>query len=168
MISSYCSPFGIGTDAGGSLRLPSIFNGLTTLNPTSSRLNSDIKGFIGMELKHIDCLITAQQGPMCRNPRDLIDVYDAILTPEYHNQVRNCHYIPNKSIKDKPLKIAYYCHNYQTCTKAAKRAIDTTVDELRRQGHTLTEINLTKDYDMPSILSTFLKVINPNAGWSTF
>ena len=85
MISSYCSPFGIGTDAGGSLRLPSIFNGLTTLNPTSSRLNSDIKGFIGMELKHIDCLITAQQGPMCRNPRDLIDVYDAILTPEYHN-----------------------------------------------------------------------------------
>lgn len=39
LISSRCSPLGIGSDIGGSIRIPAAFCGITSLKPTWNRLS---------------------------------------------------------------------------------------------------------------------------------
>ena len=38
LIASNCSPVGIGSDIGGSIRIPAIFNGVCVLKPTVGRI----------------------------------------------------------------------------------------------------------------------------------
>jgi len=40
LIASHCSPLGLGSDIGGSLRIPSAFGGCYTIKPTSFRTSS--------------------------------------------------------------------------------------------------------------------------------
>ena len=55
MIASLCSPIGIGTDLGGSLRVPSCWNGICTIKPNGriSRLGDGYSGRLsnGMTVK---------------------------------------------------------------------------------------------------------------------
>lgn len=46
MVGSCCSPFGIGSDIGGSLRIPAEFNGVCTIKP-SLRNERDGNAFYG-------------------------------------------------------------------------------------------------------------------------
>jgi amidase len=61
------SPMGIGTDIGGSIRIPCAFNGIYGIRPTTRRLSyegitSNLKGQIA---------IAAAIGPMCQSIRDV-------------------------------------------------------------------------------------------------
>lgn len=41
MQASACSPFGIGSDIGGSIRMPAFFNGIFGHKPTKYIINND-------------------------------------------------------------------------------------------------------------------------------
>lgn len=41
LIGARCVPFGIGSDIGGSIRIPCLFNGIAGLKPTNWRLSSE-------------------------------------------------------------------------------------------------------------------------------
>ncbi len=45
MISSRCTPIGIGSDIGGSIRIPCLYTGIYGLKPTTKRIT-----MLGMDL----------------------------------------------------------------------------------------------------------------------
>lgn len=66
-IASGMSPFGIGTDIGGSIRIPAHFSGIAGLKPTLDRLplRGYVSGIPGQEV------IRGMSGPMARHVGDL-------------------------------------------------------------------------------------------------
>ncbi|XP_048510685.1 fatty-acid amide hydrolase 2-B isoform X2 [Athalia rosae] len=63
------SPFGIGSDIGGSIRMPSFFNGIFG-HRTSKGVVSNDGQYPSPHQKELDELLSL--GPMCRNPFDLL------------------------------------------------------------------------------------------------
>ena len=68
------APIGIGSDTGGSVRIPSAFNGLTGLKVTFGRISLHGTGLLSWTLDSI--------GPMGRNVRDCALVLDALVGPD--------------------------------------------------------------------------------------
>jgi Asp-tRNA(Asn)/Glu-tRNA(Gln) amidotransferase A subunit family amidase len=72
LIGGYCSPMGIGTDIGGSIRIPSVFCGIYGFKPTASRLSRT--GQVGLNGTNFspNLSILPVLGPMARSSRDLV------------------------------------------------------------------------------------------------
>ena len=68
------APIGIGSDTGGSVRIPSAFNGLTGLKVTFGRISLHATGLLSWTLDSI--------GPLGRNVRDCALVLDALAAPD--------------------------------------------------------------------------------------
>jgi amidase len=73
-IAAYCSPGGIGSDGGGSIRIPAHFCGIAGFKPTPGRIPGT--GHIPV-LGHPAGLLTAV-GPMARNAKDLRLLFSAL------------------------------------------------------------------------------------------
>ncbi len=72
LIGGFCSPIGIGTDIGGSIRIPAVFCGIYGFKPTATRLSRmglvSINGTnFGSNLSILPVL-----GPMARSSQDLV------------------------------------------------------------------------------------------------
>ncbi len=67
LIAAGGSPLGLGTDIGGSLRVPAAFCGIASLKPTTGRLDdtSRLDAFAGQRA------IVSQEGPLARTTADL-------------------------------------------------------------------------------------------------
>lgn len=76
-IGSYSSPGGIGTDIGGSIRLPAVYNGIVGLLPTVDRISNrgNVPGIPGQEV------IRGQAGPMARSTEDVCALLE-LFSPE--------------------------------------------------------------------------------------
>lgn len=68
VISSAGSPWGIGSDVGGSIRMPSFFNGIFGHKPSTGIVNNGGQLPLAHGV-HEDFLVT---GPMCRHAKDII------------------------------------------------------------------------------------------------
>jgi aspartyl-tRNA(Asn)/glutamyl-tRNA(Gln) amidotransferase subunit A len=68
------APVGIGSDTGGSVRIPSAFNGLTGLKVTFGRISLHGTGLLSWTLDSI--------GPMARCVRDCALLLDALVGPD--------------------------------------------------------------------------------------
>ncbi len=73
-VAAGCAPVGLGSDTGGSVRIPSGFNGLTGLKVTYGRVSLHGAGLLSWTLDSI--------GPMARCVRDCALVLDAIAGPD--------------------------------------------------------------------------------------
>jgi amidase len=73
-IAAYCSPGGIGSDGGGSIRIPAHFCGIAGFKPTPGRIPGT--GHTPL-LGHPAGLLTAV-GPMARNAKDLRLLFSAL------------------------------------------------------------------------------------------
>jgi aspartyl-tRNA(Asn)/glutamyl-tRNA(Gln) amidotransferase subunit A len=73
-IAAGYAPIGIGSDTGGSVRIPSAFNGITGLKVTFGRISLHGTGLLSWTLDSI--------GPMGRNVRDCALVLDALVGPD--------------------------------------------------------------------------------------
>lgn len=73
-IASGMAPFGVGTDIGGSIRVPAAFTGIFGLKPTVDRWSMQgCRGsLVGQEL------IRSQCGPLARSARDLTTIMRAV------------------------------------------------------------------------------------------
>ena len=73
-IASGFAPFGLGSDIGGSIRIPCHFTGLTGLKPTVDRWSN--RGMLGAAPGQE--LVRAQSGPMARTVDDLILLWNTL------------------------------------------------------------------------------------------
>jgi len=73
-VAAGLAPVGIGSDTGGSVRIPSAFNGLTGLKVTFGRISLHATGLLSWTLDTI--------GPMARHVHDCALMLDALAGPD--------------------------------------------------------------------------------------
>ena len=135
-IAAGLSPAGIGTDIGGSIRLPAAFCGIAGLKPTGHRWSNRgaNSAVVGQEF------VTAQTGPMARSVRDLrlllhalSPIHQAVFDPK----------VPPLSFKDSvpdlsTLRIGYYeTDGFMQPSAAICRAVREAKEALQNAGATL-------------------------------
>lgn len=80
-VSAQLSPVGIGTDSGGSVRIPAHYCGVHALKPTSGRLSS--RGTVDELLLSFQPIVTNQPGVLSRHVEDLRLIYNLLAaSPE--------------------------------------------------------------------------------------
>ncbi|TFK71658.1 amidase signature enzyme [Pluteus cervinus] len=137
---------GIGSDVGGSLRIPAGYCGIYSLKPSHGRISSTgargpVPGFEG---------IRTVVGPMGRSVKDLELVCKTVFgsqSPINHDVAPLL--FREISLQAK-LRFGYYTSDgYVKASPACKRAVLETVAALRKQGHECIEV------EVPSILDSF-------------
>lgn len=107
-IASGCSPLGIGSDNGGSIRVPSHFCGIAGIKPTGGRVprTGHWPTFVGV----LDPL--TQAGPMARYVEDVALVLSIVSGPDWRDP--HAHAVPlgdYRRVKVRGLRVAYYTDN---------------------------------------------------------
>lgn len=72
LVAGHCSPIGIGTDIGGSIRIPAVYCGIYGFKPSSSRISR--LGQVGINGRNFssNLSISSSLGPMARSVDDII------------------------------------------------------------------------------------------------
>lgn len=137
LIATGGSILGMGTDLGGSIRLPASFCGICGFKTTSARLSLKGVTTILSGLK----MVSTSLGPMARDVDSLVLCMRALLCDElfrldpivpplpFNNQLYSC---------SKPLRIGYYESNgFFEPLPCMKRAVQQSRELLERAGHQL-------------------------------
>lgn len=133
IIAAGGSPLGLGTDIGGSLRIPAAFNGIATIKPTAGRVDDPGRYSVPIGQR----AIVSQIGPMARH------VEDVALALDILNRAKGAHVTPlgdYRQIDLSALRIAYYSHDGTLApAPAVARAVNEAAAALRSCGAQLTE-----------------------------
>ncbi|KAK7204916.1 general amidase-like protein [Myxozyma melibiosi] len=138
------SLLGIGTDVGGSIRVPAYTHGVYSLKPSSGRVPyHNVKGYLepGAETAGILCV----NAPMAVSVRDLEFVMKCMSDAEPWLYDPSCQYLPWNEPKplDRKLSIGVirFDTEVQTLPPVA-RVLDETVEKLKAAGHEIVELEL--------------------------
>lgn len=131
------SPLGLGSDLGGSIRVPSHFCGIQGLKPTSRRLakSGQTKNLLGFEA------IQCQAGPMARRVEDLeltlrvlCDAPPGSLDPEATPGLP----LPSCEVDLARLRIGMWMDDgYFPVSPSVRRAVEEAAEVLRSRGATV-------------------------------
>lgn len=137
IIAAGASPFDIGTDTGGSIRLPSHFSGIAGIKPTTGRVPCT-----GNALPSAGLIAPlSQPGPLARTVDDLETVLAIIQGPDNldpYAVAATWHH--SRDVDVETLRIGFHTDNgVQTPSSAIMGAITSACDLLRDEGITLTE-----------------------------
>jgi amidase len=131
------SPLGVGTDIGGSLRIPAACTGIFTLRPSFGRFTTQRcrSGLAGQEA------VMSVNGPMARTLEDITLFAKAVVDAEPWKTDPKVLPIPWRPTEQKKkLKIAVLWHDGMVVpTPPVTRALKETVDKLRKAGHNIIE-----------------------------
>jgi len=101
-VAAGISPLAVGTDGGGSIRIPASLSGIYGLKPTTGRVPLDVKDW---GVSHVLCL-----GPLTRNVRDAAMILNVMAGPDKSDYtcIRSPHpdYLKELDDKKKRLRIA--------------------------------------------------------------
>lgn len=137
LIAAGASLFDVGTDTGGSIRLPSHFCGITGIKPTTGRVPCT-----GNALPSSGLIARlSQPGPMGRCVEDLELLLRIMSGPDYVDP--NAIPVPlgrSTDIDIAQLRIAFHTDNgIKTPEPAIISAVKDVVDLIQQSGHTVTE-----------------------------
>ena len=137
LIASRAIPFDIGTDTGGSIRLPAHFCGIAGLKPTSGRVPCSGNALPSEGL----WAPLSQPGPMTRFAQDLSLLLDIIEGPDlFDPNVRIAPKLQAKDIDPKSLRIGFHLSNGLSApTLAIQAALQRVIDKLANHGMDLQE-----------------------------
>jgi amidase len=131
-------PFDIGSDAGGSIRMPSHYCGITGIKPTAGRVPRT--GHIpSLEIGLLDLLFHV--GPLARYVEDLILLLPIISGVDGHDPTIAPVPLGNPNeVSLTQLRVAYYSDNgVKTPTSDTKQALQQAIGILSAVGMTLVE-----------------------------
>jgi aspartyl-tRNA(Asn)/glutamyl-tRNA(Gln) amidotransferase subunit A len=129
---------GLGTDTGGSIRIPAAFCGITGLMPTFGRVPKSGCVPLGYSLDHI--------GPMARTAQDCAAVL-AVIAGEHHSDP-DCVSAPFRASAPRTdlaglrIGVVREHHLPDGCDPALAGVYEAAVDVLRGLGATVTEVAL--------------------------
>ncbi|GAA6024469.1 hypothetical protein JCM8202_006337 [Rhodotorula sphaerocarpa] len=136
LLGSDASVIGIGSDIGGSLRIPSHFSGCFALKPCAGRIASDgcqhcNPGFEGVK---------STMGPMGRSVADLERMARVQFDASTDLAPTQTGLIPMRyrevDLPKRPLRFGYFTHDgCVAASPACERAVLETVEALRKAGH---------------------------------
>jgi fatty acid amide hydrolase len=137
LIASGGSILGMGSDIGGSIRIPSHMCGICGLKPTLGRLS--LRG------QHPSCMsrpsIVPCFGPMARDVNGIVTLMQALLCPYLFQLDPKVPAIPFRDEifeSKRSLRIGYYVNDgYLQAAPACERAVEVAKGILERHGHTL-------------------------------
>ena len=137
IIASGGSPLDIGTDTGGSIRLPSHFSGIAGIKPTTGRVPCT-----GNALPSTGMIAPlSQPGPMARYVEDLAFILEIISGPDLIDpHAVDAHWHDPDQVDIKALRIGYHTDNgIRTPTKEIVQTIINTIDLLKDHDLAITE-----------------------------
>ena len=171
LIGAGCSPAGLGSDIGGSIRLPAHFTGIVGFKPTPGRLPSH--GCTNPKRER-QLVIRATAGPMARSVRDCVEMMGALTDPASRDIDPT--YLPFKNF-DKVacskkgqhgrLRIGVIVDNgYMTPCATVQRAVREAAAALEAQGHEV----VTFEYptDAQADFNTFCSLLSADGNWFSF
>jgi amidase len=137
IIAAGGAPLGLGSDFGGSIRLPAHFCGITGIKPTSGRVSR--MGHLPGPGGPFDTLL--QVGPMARSVEDLILALPIIAGPDRHDAVIAPVPLGDpKTVDLKKLRVAFHTDNgIITPTPETVAAVKTSAQVLSEAGMAVEE-----------------------------
>jgi amidase len=176
LICLHGSPLGIGTDVGGSIRIPALCNGLYGIKPSHGRVPyANQQG--GLPAGHSKLSIEATAGPIAHSIRDcemLLRVvgdnqpwlFDPDVIPQSWQQQSGIHtrlLPPGPRRQNTPLRIGIVrTDGHVTPLPPVQRMIDEVAKTLR--SHSQSSMHITPievvDLDISSLLSKCIKTAN--------
>ena len=139
LISTHCSPAGLGSDIGGSIRIPSNFCGIYGFKPTSERISKlGTLEYDNNKIKSSFNQIRVSFGPMARSLEDIILLSQEILGS--FNKDAYCHNIPfdhkflSKSQEEKTYNIGILKSDSCNLTEPIENTLNLVVDGLKNSG----------------------------------
>ena len=133
-IASGMSPWGVGTDIGGSIRVPAAFSGIAGLKPTVDRWSNrgSFTGLTGQEV------VRGQCGPMARTTRDVSLLFNAL---DPHAMATLDPSVPPVPMTDpsqidlKGLRVGVFTDDgFITPAQSVMRGVEEAADHLRAAG----------------------------------
>ncbi|KAI9596277.1 amidase signature domain-containing protein [Syncephalis fuscata] len=147
LLASKASVLGIGSDIGGSVRIPAHCSGIYALKPTSFRVPlAETLGEEGFQE-----YIPVSVGPMARDVASLELFMKALIEQEPWTEDSGCVPLPWRTWQP-PAKLClgYYTYDgFLPAAPACQRAVRIAVDKLRAAGHEVVE------FKPPNVLEAF-------------
>ncbi|XP_066547821.1 fatty-acid amide hydrolase 1 [Amia ocellicauda] len=147
------SVLGLGTDIGGSIRIPASFCGICGLKPTAGRFSTrGIQSCVSGQKSVLSSL-----GPMARDVEGLVLCMKALLCDHMFRLDPTVPPIPfNEEMytSSKPLRIGYYeSDGFHMPSPSMSRAVRETKERLQKAGHTLIPFTPPHlDYAIPELV----------------
>lgn len=132
-IAAGCSAGGVGSDGGGSIRVPAHFSGICGLKPTPGRIpaTGHFPGSVGPFTQ------LGVVGPMARNVGDVKLLFEVMAGPD-DGDVRSAPvplHPPGAEVRLRKVRIGYFEDDgLAPVTMETRQAIRTAADSLREQG----------------------------------
>lgn len=155
IIAAGGSPLGLGTDIGGSLRVPAAFSGITSIKPTAGRINDPGRFSVPIGQR----AIVSQIGPLARS------VGDVALALEILNGVNVEPALPlgnYRNVDVSKLRIGYYSFDGTLApAPSVRRAIKEAVEALAGRGAQIVEWNPP---DIGEAMQLFFGILSADGG----
>lgn len=132
IIGSGASPFGMGSDVGGSIRYPAAFNGVPGHKPTGGR----VSGHGHWPEAHGPVASYCTYGPLARRVEDLSLILSLVGGPDGRDpSVEDRPLLPLSKVDKKSLRVFYFDGNGMARTNAdIRRAIGMCAGALKAEG----------------------------------
>ncbi|UUO05509.1 amidase [Blastopirellula sp. J2-11] len=161
IIAAGGSPLGLGSDLGGSIRLPAHFCGVHGIKPTNRRLArvgafANLRGMQGVEY---------QTGPLARHVEDLELALRVLSSPEYgwrNGDVGRAALAPSSEVDFTQLRIGYWEDDgYFQAAPAIRRVVRESVTALRECGAEVIEL---PPPNVPAALQHYFAMVSADGG----
>lgn len=163
LVASGGAPMGIGTDIGGSIRMPGAWCGILGMMPTGGRFTTYGNApeiFPGLEMIQSTC------GPIVQNAEDAALFYRVMHNSEMSvldPMTPKTPWDETTFSSKKSLVIGYFVNDgHFTPSVAAQRAVTLAADKLREKGHTLIPF---QPHDFEKAISAFFTFMTGDGEW---
>ncbi|QRV89004.1 amidase [Ceratobasidium sp. AG-Ba] len=147
------SALGLGSDIGGSLRIPTSYCGVYSLKPTSMRMSGQgapgtVPGFLGIQTTY---------GPMARSAADIKRACELLFGLPSTSPSANLPPVKYRTDLDlnRAMRVGYFkSDRFIRASPPCQRAVEESIAALRREGHECLEINPP---DVADLLKLFVE-----------